>query len=65
MVPLDLPILVLGVVGGVIVAIRADHRLWVMIGLWAAGITAAYSLTQYKTPWIVINMLLPLALLAG
>ena len=65
MIPLDLPILALGVAGGLIVAIRARNRLTVIIGLWAAGITTAYSLIQYKTPWIVVNMLIPLALLAG
>jgi len=65
LIPVDTPILVLGVVGGLIAAIRAPSRFWVIIGLWAAGITAAYSLIQYKTPWIIVNMLLPLALLAG
>ncbi len=65
MIPLDLPILALGVIGGLIVAIRARDRLSVIVGLWAAGITTAYSLIQYKTPWIVVNMLVPLALLAG
>ena len=55
----------LGVIGGLIAAIRAPSRLWVVIGLWAAGITTAYSIIQYKTPWIILNMLLPLALLAG
>lgn len=65
MIPLDLPILVLGVAGGLVAAIRAPSRLWVVIGLWAAGITTAYSIISYKTPWIVLNMLVPLALLAG
>ena len=65
MIPTELPILVLGVVGGVIAAIQARDRLWVVIGLWAAGITAVYSIIQYKTPWIILNMVLPLALLAG
>lgn len=65
MIPLDLPILALGVIGGLIVAIKARDRLTVVIGLWAAGITTAYSLIGYKTPWIVVNMLVPLALLAG
>ena len=65
MIPLDLPILVLGVAGGLVVAFRAQDRLSVVIGLWAAGITTAYSLIQYKTPWIVVNMLVPLALLGG
>jgi uncharacterized protein (TIGR03663 family) len=65
MIRAELPILVLGVAGGLVAAIRAPSRLWVVIGLWAAGITAAYSIIQYKTPWITLNMLLPLALLAG
>lgn len=64
-VPLDVSILVLGIVGGLIAAIRVPSRLWVVIGLWAAGLTAAYSIIPYKTPWILLNMLLPLALLAG
>jgi uncharacterized protein (TIGR03663 family) len=61
----DAPILILGTVGGLIAAVRARDRLWVLIGLWAAGVTLAYSLVAYKTPWIIVNMLLPLALLAG
>jgi uncharacterized protein (TIGR03663 family) len=65
MIPTEAPILVLGAVGGVIAAIQARDRLWVVIGLWAAGITTVYSIIQYKTPWITLNMLLPLALLAG
>ncbi len=65
MIPLELPILILGVAGGLAAAIRGRDRLWVTIGLWAAGITAAYSIIQYKTPWIILNMVLPLALLAG
>ena len=65
MIPTELPILLLGLVGGLIAAIQARDRLWVVIGLWAAGITAVYSIIQYKTPWIILNMLLPLALLGG
>ncbi len=65
MIRQDGPILLLGVAGGLGSAILAPSRLWVVIGLWAAGITTAYSLIPYKTPWIALNMLLPLALLAG
>jgi len=65
MLAADGPILVLGVAGGLIAAIRARDRLWTFVGLWAAGVTLAYSLVSYKTPWIIVNMLLPLALLAG
>jgi len=65
MIPIDAPILFLGIAGGLVAAIRMPSRLWVVIGLWALGITVALSIPQYKTPWIVLNMLLPLALLAG
>lgn len=65
MFPIDAAILVLGIVGGLVAAIRVPSRLWVVVGLWALGITAALSIPQYKTPWIILNMLPPLALLAG
>jgi uncharacterized protein (TIGR03663 family) len=65
MLQADAPILALGAAGGVLVAYRASDRLMTFIGLWALGITLAYSLIQYKTPWIALNMLVPLALLAG
>ncbi|HEY0444349.1 MAG TPA: flippase activity-associated protein Agl23 [Candidatus Limnocylindrales bacterium] len=61
----DAPILVLGAIGGVLAAVSGRDRTAVFIGLWALGITAAYSLIQYKTPWIALNMLVPLALLGG
>jgi uncharacterized protein (TIGR03663 family) len=65
MLAADAPILVLGTIGGLLAAIRARDRVWVFIGLWAAGVTLAYSLVAYKTPWIIVNMLVPLALLGG
>ena len=61
----DAPILILGAIGGLIAAIQGRSRLWVFVGLWALGITLAYSFVSYKTPWIVLNMLVPLALLGG
>jgi len=61
----EAPILLLGTLGGLIAAARGRDRRWVFVGLWAAGIVAAYSLVQYKTPWITLNMLVPLALLGG
>lgn len=61
----EAPILLLGTLGGILVALRPPDRVAVFIALWAAGVTAAYSIVGYKTPWIVINMLVPLALLAG
>ena len=61
----DAPILILGTIGGLIAAIQGRSRLWVFIGLWALGITLAYSLHFVQDAWIVLNMLVPLALLGG
>jgi predicted membrane-bound mannosyltransferase len=61
----DPVILILGFTGGLLVAWRGSDRVQVYFGLWALGITAAYSLISYKVPWIALNMLIPLAILGG
>lgn len=35
------------------------------VGLWAVLMFVAYSVIPYKTPWLVLSIVLPLALLAG
>ena len=37
----------------------------VFVAAWTVGVLAMYSATPYKTPWLTINIVLPLALLAG
>ena len=61
----EMPLLLLGAAG-------AAHALWVRTGrflvfaaLWAAGTLTAYSLIPYKTPWLTLNILAPLAICAG
>jgi uncharacterized protein (TIGR03663 family) len=61
----EVHILVLGTLGGLLAAWQGRNRLYVFIGLWALGITMAYSLISYKTPWVAINMIVPLAILGG
>ncbi len=41
------------------------HRFAVFGALWAGGIVAAYSLIPYKTPWLALNFLPPMAIIAG
>ena len=58
-------LLLLGL-GGVIAALwRARNRFAVFSALWAIGIIAAYSLVPYKTPWLVLSFIPPLAIMAG
>jgi uncharacterized protein (TIGR03663 family) len=58
-------LLVLGGAGIVLAAGRADNRFVVFAALWAFGITAAYSLVPYKTPWLTLNLIIPLAIIGG
>lgn len=58
-------ILILAVIGTVIAFQKAKHRFAMFAALWAFGLLAAYSIIPYKTPWIAINFVLPMALIAG
>lgn len=61
---LELPIL-LGAVGGGLLILWRGTRFWLFVGAWACGMFLAYSLIGYKTPWLIVNMLIPMALLGG
>lgn len=53
-----------GVAGCALAIARRDA--WNLgLVLWAATALAAYSLVPYKTPWLVLNPLLPILLIAG
>ncbi|HKC62161.1 MAG TPA: flippase activity-associated protein Agl23 [Pyrinomonadaceae bacterium] len=59
------PLLLLGSFGAMIALIRHRNRFAVFAGAWAFGIFAAYSLIPYKTPWLMINFTVPLAIVGG
>ncbi len=61
----EAPILVLGTIGTVVALVRAHSRAVVFAAFWTMGIIAAYSLVPYKTPWLVLSLILPLVLMAG
>lgn len=58
-------LLFLGSIGAAIVLLRPKSFLALITALWAFGLIAAYSLIGYKTPWLVLNFVVPLALIAG
>lgn len=58
-------LMVLGSLGALIAVWRADNRLALFLALWSFGLLAAYSLVGYKTPWISLNFIVPLALTSG
>ena len=61
----EFPLLFLGVAGTVCALWRADNRFKVFTAFWTMGIVSAYSLIPYKTPWLMLNFLVPLSLMAA
>ena len=58
-------LLFLGAVGAALAVLRPKRAVALFCGLWAFGLIAAYSLIPYKTPWLVLNFIPPLAIAAG
>ncbi|HEY0004242.1 MAG TPA: flippase activity-associated protein Agl23 [Pyrinomonadaceae bacterium] len=61
----EAPLLALGALGALCVVWRGRNRLALFIALWAFGLLAAYSLVPYKTPWLTLNFIVPLAIIGG
>ncbi|HYH00911.1 MAG TPA: flippase activity-associated protein Agl23 [Terriglobales bacterium] len=59
------PILVLAAIGTITAVVRRRSRFAVFAGVWGFGLLVAYSLLPYKTPWIMLNMLIPMSMVAG
>ena len=58
-------LLFLGVLGAVFIVLKPKKPFALFAALWAFGLLAAYSLIPYKTPWLLLNFVVPLALIAG
>lgn len=61
----EAPLLVLGAMGAMISLLQPQRPLALFSALWAFGLTTAYSLISYKTPWLALNFIIPLALSSG
>jgi uncharacterized protein (TIGR03663 family) len=59
------PLLLLGFAGALMALLLRRNRFAIFAGAWAFGILAAYSLIPYKTPWLMINITVPLAIIGG
>ena len=60
----ELPMLVMGI-AGVYYSFRYRNRFAVFTSVWAVLIYVIYSCIPYKTPWLIINLTLPIAILSG
>jgi uncharacterized protein (TIGR03663 family) len=61
----ELPLLLLGVAGVGLAFVKAENRFTVFVALWSIGILTAYSVIPYKTPWLALNAIVPLAISGG
>lgn len=61
----ELSLLFLGIVGAALLVWKPKNSLALFNALWAFGLIAAYSLIAYKTPWLALNFIVPLALIGG
>ncbi|HMV86582.1 MAG TPA: TIGR03663 family protein [Blastocatellia bacterium] len=61
---LELPLLLGSLLAGLIVVWRGT-RFWLFAAAWTLGMTLAYSIIGYKTPWLMISFVIPMALVCG
>jgi uncharacterized protein (TIGR03663 family) len=59
------PLLFLGAIGAALVVLKPKNSTALFAALWSFGLLAAYSLIPYKTPWLALNFIVPLALISG
>lgn len=59
------PVLFLSAIGSLIAFAKARHRFAIFTGFWAFGLFAAYTIIPYKTPWLALNFILPMCVVAG
>lgn len=59
------PLLVLGALGAIVAVLKPTRSFALFSALWAFGLIAAYSLIAYKTPWLSLSFIVPLALTSG
>ena len=59
------PVLFLGAAGALVALLKSVKPFVLFAAFWAFGLTTAYSLIDYKTPWLSLNFIVPLALVSG
>lgn len=60
----EAPLMILAPLGIVVAALRRRAGDLLILG-WGLSTIAVYTLLSYKTPWLVVNLIVPLALFAG
>lgn len=62
----EAPILILAAIGSCVALFeRRKNRFAIFAGAWGFGLLAAYTLISYKTPWLMLSFVVPMALAGG
>jgi uncharacterized protein (TIGR03663 family) len=61
---LELPLIFGSLLAGIFVVWRGT-RFWLFAAAWTLGSILAYSIIGYKTPWLMISFLIPMAIISG
>jgi uncharacterized protein (TIGR03663 family) len=61
----EAPILALFVLGAFMAVLGGRFRFALFASFWAGGMFAAYSLIGYKEPWLMLNFVVPMAIVGG
>jgi len=59
------PILIISLLGTLIALVKGKQRFAMFTAFWAFGLFAAYTIIPYKTPWLDLNFIMPMCLIAG
>jgi uncharacterized protein (TIGR03663 family) len=61
----EAPLVLLATIGALLSLWKTRRRFPLFAALWGFGLFAAYSIIEYKTPWLALSWLLPLAIVGG
>jgi uncharacterized protein (TIGR03663 family) len=61
----EAPLVLLASLGALLAVWKTRRRFPLFAALWGFGLFAAYSLIEYKTPWLALSWLPPLAIAGG
>lgn len=60
----EFPLLIGSLLAGIFIIWRGN-RFWLFTGAWVFGLALAYSRIPYKTPWLMLSFIVPMALVCG
>ena len=61
----EAPIFILAVIGTGIALVQRRDRFAIFASTWVFTLLVVYSILPYKTPWILLNIIVPMCLVAG